>query len=391
MPEGKTGTYYGSYRGTNSGKLTGSGTFTVYSGGVRCYWNGDWSEFEGTLVPATVNRQAKPTYTPTFNFTNNKGIPNATLKLNNDVIVYNNDPANSSTSYNVEIGNVIGTGTLAGTGTYILGTNGSNIVASFSATAPVIKRGDGYMEAVKIGSISGGLEVQGGELRFNDTNMTTPYFGTKSMKLSGTGSIVGSGLLASLTMESGSQMTPYLNLDLGGIVISSPSTIKTNAAVNIKKGAVVNIMIQSTSEYSKLEPKYFTMNGTVKVTLMDGYTPKVGDSFTIWNGGSFAGEPTFDLPQLPDGLYWDTRAVAAQTGVLSITDDSTVGVGALAADSFFTCEVYTVGGVYVGKFKARRSDLRREIRKQGVQSGIYIVRMTVDGASVSERVVITIH
>ena len=388
VPEGKTGTYYGSYRGTNSGKLTGSGTFNVYSGGVRCYWNGDWSEFEGTLVPSTVNRQAKPTYTPTFNFTNSKGIPNATLKLNNDVTVYNNDPANSSTKYNVEIGNVIGTGTLAGTGTYILGVNGSNIVASFSATAPVIKRGDGYMEALKIGSISGGLEVQGGELRFNDTNMTTPYFGTKTMKVSGTGSIVGSGLLASLTMESGTQMTPYLNLDLGGIIVSSPSTIKTNAAVNIKKGAVVNIMIQSTSEYSKLEPKYFTMNGTVKVTLMDGYTPKAGDSFTIWDGGSFSGEPAFDLPQLPAGLYWDTRAVAAKTGVLSITDDSTVGIDGLSASALLTCEVYTVGGACVGRFEARRSDIRSAVRRLGVQPGAYVVRISNGKTTDSETVII---
>ena len=244
------------------------------------------------------------------------------------------------------------------------------------------------MYCTNVGSIAGGLTVEEGELRFFDPNMNKPFFGTKALTLSGTGTIVGCGMLGSLTMNSGTQLTPVDNFDFGGEIISTPATIKTNAAVNIKAGAMVNFVIQSTSTYSKLEPKYFTMNGTVKVTLLDGYTPKVGDSFTLWNGGSFSGKPSYDLPTLPAGLYWNTTAVAAKTGILTITNDPALGIGLLPSDAQVVCEVYTVGGQRIGSFECLRGDIRLEVKRLGVQPGAYIVRMRGGRNFDSETVII---
>lgn len=377
VPEGKKGTFYGSSRGTHTGKLTGLGTFTVYGTGVRCYWDGDWSAFEGTLVPAL---QKRGSYDPSFDFRNSKGLPKATLKLNSGVTF--------NSTANIAIANVIGTGTLGGSVTYTIGGQNDNIMASFNSTAPVVKKGSGYMYCTSVGSISGGLTVEEGELRFFDPNMNKPFFGTKALTLSGTGTIVGCGMLGSLTMNSGTQLTPVDNFDFGGEIISTPATIKTNAAVNIKAGAMVNFVIQSTSTYSKLEPKYFTMNGTVKVTLLDGYTPKVGDSFTLWNGGSFSGKPSYDLPTLPAGLYWNTTAVAAKTGILTITNDPALGIGLLPSDAQVVCEVYTVGGQRIGSFECLRGDIRLEVKRLGVQPGAYIVRMRGGRNFDSETVII---
>lgn len=377
VPEGKKGTFYGSSRGTHTGKLTGLGTFTVYGAGVRCYWDGDWSAFEGTLIPAL---QKRGSYDPTFDFRNNKGLPKATLRLNSGVTF--------NSTVNISVANVIGTGTLGGSVTYTIGEQNDDIMASFNSTAPVVKKGSGYMYCTNVGSIAGGLTVEEGELRFFDPNMNKPFFGTKALTLSGTGTIVGCGMLGSLTMNSGTQLTPVDNFDFGGEIISTPATIKTNAAVNIKAGAMVNFVIQNTSTYSKLEPKYFTMNGTVKVTLLDDYTPKVGDSFTLWNGGSFSGKPSYDLPTLPAGLYWNTTAVAAKTGILSITNDPALGIGVLPSDAQVVCEVYTVGGQRIGSFECLRGDIRLEVKRLGVQPGAYIVRMQGGRNFDSETVII---
>ena len=59
VPEGATGEFRGSFRGTYSGKLTGKGKFKPVSGGVRCYWDGDWSAFTGTVYAGKENRQNK--------------------------------------------------------------------------------------------------------------------------------------------------------------------------------------------------------------------------------------------------------------------------------------------------------------------------------------------
>ena len=378
VPEGKTGTFYADSRCNYKGTLTGKGTFNVYATSVRGYFQGNWSAFEGMVV---ANTYSTDKYDDSFFFDNTYGLPKATLKINSGVVFDNNGRS-------LSIGAVTGSGTLGGSGTYTIGGQNNDIMASFNSTAPVVKKGSGYMYCTNVGSIAGGLTVEEGELRFFDPNMNKPFFGTKALTLSGTGTIVGCGMLGSLTMNSGTQLTPVDNFDFGGEIISTPATIKTNAAVNIKAGAMVNFVIQSTSTYSKLEPKYFTMNGTVKVTLLDGYTPKVGDSFTLWNGGSFSGKPSYDLPTLPAGLYWNTTAVAAKTGILTITNDPALGIGLLPSDAQVVCEVYTVGGQRIGSFECLRGDIRLEVKRLGVQPGAYIVRMRGGRNFDSETVII---
>lgn len=391
VSSGKTGEFRGAYRGNNNGKLTGSGTFIPVSGGVRCYWNGDWSQFEGTIRPLAsdaTNRQNKKAYTPTFNITNSKGFPKATLNLVDGQSVSNQDPQNGK-AYNVEVGNVTGTGTLAGTGTWTVGGLGTNMLASFKSTAPIIKRGAGYLQVSGIGNLSGSVTVEEGELRFNDTKLDAVYFGALTIK--NKGSFMGRGLLSSLTMESGTEGTLSSMYSA-----TTPGIIKMSASANIKSGATLNFVLKSSAAgaaaspgYSQLNARFLTVNGTVKVVLADGYTPKVGDSFTLWTVTStFSGTPVYDLPDLPDGLYWDVSALANATGVLSITDNPTDGVGRIAANEQVTCKVYTTGGVLVGTFETVRSEIQAEVARLGVKRGLYVVRMTAGRNIESQAVVV---
>ena len=158
--------------------------------------------------------------------------------------------------------------------------------------------------------------------------------------------------------------------------------------LRVNDGAVVKFLIGANSN-SQLQPRLFTMNGTVKVTMLDGYTPKKGDSFTLWNATrTFSGSPKYNLPTLPAGLYWNTTAMAAKIGVLSITDDPSLGIGTLSADTQVTCDVYTVGGQRVGSIGCRRGDIHREVKRLGVKPGAYIVKMQGGRNFDSETVIV---
>ncbi len=384
VPEGRSGTLLCDPRCTYTGKLTGSGTFTVIAGGVRGYFNGDWSQFEGTIVPGL---QKRGSYDATFNITNSKGMGKATMRLNNGVSVSNEDPdSKKGKSYDVQIGNVIGTGTLTGKGKYILGVNDQNINVTFSSSSPIVKRGSGWM-ILPAGKFSSTLAIEGGELQFN-SSMSKTLIGSNALTVKENGSVSGTGLVASLTAENGAIVKPYIN-DYDDPDYSGPGTIKASASMNFKQGSVLDMAIKSTTLCSVLDAKNLTVNGTVKVTLMDGYTPQKDDSFTLWNASSsFSGTPKYDLPTLPAGLYWNTTAMAGKTGVISVTDDPTLGIGTLSADALVICEVYTVGGIHVGSIECRRGDIRREIKHLGVRPGAYIVKMQGGRNFDSETVIV---
>jgi autotransporter-associated beta strand protein len=389
VPAGKTGTFYGDPRCDYYGTLTGSGTFIVYGTWIRCRYKGNWSEFTGTVTPRLQDRSVKHGYDPEFSFCNNYGLPQATLSLESGVTIYNRDPE-SGTKYNVELGAVTGTGTLAGGGNYIIGSKNVNILANFKSTAPIIKRGTGYMQVSAAGNITGGLTIEQGQLRFNDTNLKESFFGSSALTIKGEGTFQGRGQLASLTMENGTEGTLSSMYSA-----TTPGIVKVVALANVKQGATLNFVIKSAKlgsttspGYSQFNVKYLTLNGTVKVSLASGYTPAKGDEFTLWNVTStFSGTPTFELPELPAGLYWDTTALAATTGVLRITDDASVGIGKIGDSEQVACDVYTAGGTFVGSFTAQRSAVRTEVKKLGVKSGLYIVRMAV-GLNVNTETVV---
>ena len=364
VPEGKTGTFYGSYRGTYSGKLTGSGTFNVYTGGVRCYWQGNWSEFTGTVTCGKENRQNKKQYDPVFDFNNTYGLPNATLNVLEDVTVSNDGK-------DFPIGRLLGKGTLTGTGRYILGLLGRDFTLNTTINAPVVKRGEGKMTMSTLGKLNGALTVEDGLVTFNNPSLSTLVNGSNATIVRKTGRIVGQGAFSSLALENGAELVAcgsYINE-------TTPGTIKTNALMRVDKGATVTLLLNATKQ-SQLQPSSLTLNGTVKVVLLSGFTPKLGDEFTLWTvARTFSGTPTFDLPQLPDGLYWDTTGLTGSTGVLRVSDDANLGIGQLAADTEVSCEVYTLSGIHLTTYQTVKREAARQLRQQGLPQGTYILKM----------------
>ena len=393
VPKGYTGTFYGGYRSTYRGTLTGAGTFNVYTGGVRCYWYGDWSNFEGTVVVGKNNRQNKKAYEPIFDFANSYGLPNATLSVSEGVRCSND-------GNDFVVGKVTGKGTLIGSGRWILGADDSDFslsteigvtsertddyggTISKSATN-LVKRGSGKMTLLTLGKINANLTVEGGKLTFNDSKLATYVNGTNTTTVSDSGRIVGQGVLYAVTVNKGGLVVPcgsYTNE-------TTPGTLKTNGQLRVNDGGVLKFLINGTKQ-SQIQPASMVMNGTVQVELLSGYEPKLGDEFTLWTvTRTFSGTPKWDLPALPDGLYWDVTGLAAQTGVLRITDDAS-GIGSIAADSEVACEVYTLSGMKVAQLQTQKKAAVAGAREQGLPAGTYIIKLRDGRRSEAQKVIV---
>ena len=379
VPEGKSGTLLCDPRCNYTGTLTGSGTFTAIAAGVRGYFNGDWSKFEGTIIPGL---QKRGSYDPSFNFTNSKGLPNATLRLNSGITFSNNDPDGSKNrSYNVTIGSVTGTGTLAGNGTYTIGVNDKDFTVSFMSTSPIIKSGKGTMYLTS-GKFSAPLTISNGKLSFY-TAQGTSLIGANALTVKNGAAVNGFGQLASLTLENGSELTIYYEDEDGD---ASSGTLTTTGAMNVSEGAKVNFVIDTADRYSKLQPKSLSMNGTIVIVLGNAYAPKKGDTFSLLATDDFGGSPSWSLPQLPSGLYWDASDLT-KSGVLRITDDPT-SIHQIAGDAQIEYEVFTITGIRLGSFCAQRRQMRAGIKKLSAVPGTYIVRVTTGYYSTTETVVI---
>lgn len=368
VPQGKTGTFYSSFRGTYTGILTGAGTFNVYTGGVRAYFNGNWSAFEGTINIGKNNRQNKKSYDPTFMLGNTSGMPKATVNVNANARLDNQGKS-------IRVKKFGGTGALVGSGTWVVDCDenfalttevgitsarnddyGNTIAVS---TSPLTKRGTGKM-TMTAGRMNGMLTIEAGTVSFNDTKLTTLVNGANTTLVKGSGRIVGQGLLNALALQSGAELVPCGST----LTETSPGTIKCNNTINSYEGSTVTFL-RNASKNSTLTTKNLTLNGTVKLTLVGGYSPKSGDEYTLWTvSGTLSGTPTFDLPTLPEGLYWDVRGLSEKTGVLRVTDDPTVGIHRLQADTD-PRNVYDLQGRLVSRQPTTTST-------QSLPAGVYI-------------------
>ena len=69
-----------------------------------------------------------------------------------------------------------------------------------------------------------------------------------------------------------------------------------------------------------------TLSVSEAITITHGgYDFKAGDTFTLWKAGGFqsTSNTVVELPELPEGLYWDTSELLKKEGKLKVTDQPT--------------------------------------------------------------------
>ena len=269
---------------------------------------------------------------------------------------------------NFPLGKVTGSGTLAGSGSYIFGTDGGDLTMSTSCTSSIIKKGAGIMRVVTAGKITGSIIVEEGGFYFSGITTGALFNDTKPITGNGSSVLLGQAYLTSITINSGSTLMPRATLSE-----TVAGTIIATGTVAVNEGGTLDMLL-SASKQSKLQGKWVSVKGILKVTLAEGYTPAAGDSFTLWEAtNSFSGTPTLDLPSLPNNLTWDTSELLAKKGVLKVMAGT--GIDAIAADATVQCEVYTTNGQKVAQFEAPKNKVMENLQTVSSDHRTLVVRM----------------
>jgi autotransporter-associated beta strand protein len=187
-----------------------------------------------------------------------------------------------------------------------------------SVTGPGLMNKTGAETLILPGSASalhtGGTIVSAGQLQVDGTLGT----GAATVAVTNTGTLCGIGFVNdAVTVQSGGTVSPgdFIGTAyLGTLSISNSVTMLSNsiAQINVDKNAPGNAQLNVSGS--------LTYSGTLTLTNITGVAYALGDSFTIFNAGSYLGAFQSINPSVPGpGLAWNTNNLTVN-GTLSVVE-----------------------------------------------------------------------
>jgi len=376
VPAGCTGTLYPDGRCDYSGKLTGEGTLNLHATWVRLYFNGDWSQFNGTIK---AYQDAKTgSYDPTFEFNNSYGIANATLNIQAGCTVYTNGK-------NFAIGELLGSGSISKDGaksnsvnTLTIGSKNTNFTYNGTISGSKVKKvGTGIwtVSSTSVLSSANSIVIEEGSLKLNSSNASSTMTGSYPLTIANNGSLIGKGIVQSLVLNDGAIYRPGTanSNDTQSGTIRSVGNLEASTGSHIYLNKVNKNNLSSSRSWVESEAKLI-LNGTIHISARSSYVPAVGDSATFLIAGQgIEGNPTFDVQPLPDGFAWDLSTIM-QDGVARIVGTS--GIHQITTDEgALECRVYDLAGNLVASFEVdSREEIISVMREKGLKKSVYLVR-----------------
>jgi autotransporter-associated beta strand protein len=175
----------------------------------------------------------------------------------------------------------------------------------------LVKQGTGRLTLAGSNSYTEGTIVEGGTLEITGSVSGSGVNVGAAGTLAGTGS-VGGDVLIDGTLAPG---------------VSGPGTLTLGGgALHLGPGSQTLLEIGGTNPLLAIDrivgAGAITLDGTIKISLISGFQPALGDSFDLFDGTSFASgsfSTTTDLllPALSSDLAWDTRSFTT-TGVIAV-------------------------------------------------------------------------
>lgn len=371
VPKGKSGRWNTANRSSYSNKITGEGTLTIYCEeekgsswyATRTQLGMNLSEFEGTImaVGRTDDSGAR------FTLNSSSGMPKGTLKIADRLEVQN-------TGKTYRIGQLAGSGKLGGYASFsnngATGTNtwevGNDKTWSWSGTVVgngtrLTKVGSGRMSVRGAWTNTGIVRVNEGELYvFSGASLGTgPLNVAEGATLSGVTSATAPLNNSSYSI-SGNLMPGSLATSTSGSIFFGGKNVTLDATSRYMVNLAMPANSITTGGTCIKDIGKLTANGTVVVSLLGAYVPQANDEFRLWECTSFDGTPTFELPELPEGLYWSTDRISE--GILMITNTPTA-INSVTTSGKDPSAIYDSNGKLV----------RRNATTKGLPRGIYFM------------------
>lgn len=371
-------------RGTLSGKLLGSADLNVVVLGTRGYFKGDWSSYTGTIYATTSTSGYE------FRLGNtSKGYASTGFYLGSGVIMrYVTSNGSDSYSTGVSIGALGGvSGSTLTSDVWTIGAKNTN--TTFAGTISgysITKVGTGALRLTGANTYTGGTTVSAGILAVNNTSGSGT--GTGAVTVGASGTLAGTGIITGAVTVSGT-IAPG-DSSIGTLVISNSLTLNSGSytIMEVNKTSDKSDTIRLTGAI-----KY---NGTLTIVNSGSTSYASGQSFQLFNAGSYSGAFTTITPSSPGtNMVWDTTALRT-TGTISIS--STTGLDNLSSSELTIApnpvkdkleikfsepqedasfEIYSLGGNLI--LKQNITDLNTSIDMSGYASGMYIVKVFASG------------
>lgn len=202
--------------------------------------------------------------------------------------------------------------TLAGstTGTVLAQDYNASLSGLINGAGSLRKTGAGTLTLSGANTYTGGTSVEAGKL-FVAASGGNSAIGTGVLTVGPSGTFAGSGnVAASLTTMQGTLLPG--DAGIGTLTFANSLTLAGTSALQFDLG--------SASSFDQLFiGGTFTANGTLTVSLLNGYDPVTGASFQLFNtanpiAGTFS---SLSLPSLDAGLSWDTSSLYT-SGALAV-------------------------------------------------------------------------
>ena len=264
----------------------------------------------------TLNRFADSpsTYTGTTlvqaNATLATGTANA-LSANSDHVI---DGTLSLSGGSATVNSLSGSGSVdLAARTLTINSGGTTFGGSISgAGGTLVKAGTGTLTLTGANTYTGTTTITGGRLNVNNSIAGGALVQTGGT-LGGTGSIGGA-----VTVQSGGTLSPG----------TSPGQLTLLSGLTLESGSTLEMEFDGTTTglFDQIDVQgLFAAGGTLQLTIDEGYTPALGDSFTLFNGTTpgFNSGSFLLSTNLPEGLAWDTSALGSLGVVTVVPEPST--------------------------------------------------------------------
>ncbi len=144
----------------------------------------------------------------------------------------------------------------------------------------------------------------GDEIRTSPTN-TTVFFGnfTGAGPFTGTGAVRFEGTFSPGNSPGQVAMDGDVELSAGAQLLMELSGVRDDLHDQLQVGGEL------------------LLGGSLEVTLLDGFEPRYGDAFDLFDYGALSGRfDTLDLPMLGAGLIWDTSALYSTGAIIAVPE-----------------------------------------------------------------------